>query len=214
LTLKDVTGVVNLINAESIHNRTSLPGITDDMYKEMHEITEWVFKRKFQTRDMGKLCSGHLVQEIRDRFTTSKNAHSQGLDVPHDFTFFSGHDGTLLALMSALELRDLHVPNYASHMVFELHFENGEYSVRLLYDDGPVIFPGCTEKCPLNRFFQIIQLAILDDWQGQCFGKEDHLVSPIDITNLISLAIGILVGILGRNFWKSRHSHFSVAKMH
>lgn len=104
----------------------------------------------------------------------SKDSHSIGEDVLNDFILFSGHDGTLLALMTgttetsktfqlillALDLNHLPLPLYAAHFVFELVHLNStnEYAMKILYNDDilgeyvPVSIPGCQEYCTLDQF--------------------------------------------------------------
>lgn len=64
----------------------------------------------------------------------------ENMPVNERFVLFSGHDGTLLALMAALEWLDksqynLHIPRYASSLIFELFEENSAFFVDVLYDD-------------------------------------------------------------------------------
>jgi hypothetical protein len=55
---------LNLVHGEQIHNKPTLSGITSEMLAKMKELATWIFKRKFQTREMGKLGAGLLVQDV------------------------------------------------------------------------------------------------------------------------------------------------------
>lgn len=83
--------------------------------------------------------------------------------------YYSAHDGTLLALFSALGLRFPHVPNYASHVIFELryHPKKGDYVV-MIYDDKLMILPGAqTTECPIDDFAAMIAKRFPEDWNGE-----------------------------------------------
>lgn len=71
--------------------------------------------------------------------------------------YYSGHDGTILALFSAMGAHAFRGPQFASHVLLELHAtKEGEYMVELEYDGVDVQIPGCAEECPLDDFIRYI----------------------------------------------------------
>jgi len=170
LLLKDVTAVLNLVNGEKIHSKPSPIGVTHDMMNKMKDVANFVFRRKSHTREMGKLGAGLLVQEIRDRMNRTMSFHATDKR-PGDqrFILFSAHDGTLLALMSALELNHLELPHYASHLVFELRF-NADlgYYVNIVYNGEGVHYGDCGLDCPFDQFSVRVQPGVPANWQAEC----------------------------------------------
>mmetsp|Transcript_6802 Transcript_6802/g.9402 ORF Transcript_6802/g.9402 Transcript_6802/m.9402 type:complete len:438 (+) Transcript_6802:29-1342(+) len=210
VNLKDVTGIVNLINAEKIHQKPSLDGITEVMYNRMVKLTDWIFRKKFPSKEAGKLGAGLLVKEIRDRMERTISAHKNGAVANERFVLFSGHDGTLLALMAALDLSHLDVPHYASHFTFELyHIEDGDgdtsndYSIQILYNNYPVTLPNCTDMCEWNDFTEIIVDSIPKNWHVECQSSQKETpntkylwLMDVSPAGLVYLGFGFAVGVL------------------
>lgn len=183
ISLKDVTAVLNIIHGESIHNRPSLAGVTQSMMDTMHEIANFVFHRKFYTREMGKLGAGLLVKDIRDRFNNTISAHKTTQSkVDYRFILFSAHDGTLLALMSALNLKHLEVPHYASHFAFELYYDksNSQYLISVLYNDDRILLQECSsnsKSCLFEDWTSVIADGIPLNWESECGVPSKSVVS-------------------------------------
>jgi len=206
LALKDVTGIVNIIQAEAIHNQTSLDGVTPEMFTEMKVLTEWIYKHKFLTKKMGRIGAGNLVQELYHYMNNCTTSHDLGIHVSPKLIFLSAHDGTLLALMSALGLKNLHVPNYASHFVFELHYNKGQYTVTILYDDEVVTLEGCSEHCPIEQFHNVVKESFPVDWQKECYGSiTSSSVVTLEprslVGNLLFVSVGFLLGIAAKTLF-------------
>ena len=71
------------------------------------------------------------------------------------FVYYSGHDGTILALFSAMGAHAFRGPQFASHVLLELHeAKDGEFLVEMEYDGVDVQIPGCAEECPLGDFIR------------------------------------------------------------
>lgn len=61
-------------------------------------------------------------------------------------------------------LEQIHIPAYSSSLHFELYKTvDGEHYIQLFYrkaeEESPQVlhFPGCEEKCPLNKFNELCQ---------------------------------------------------------
>jgi len=199
--LKEVTSVLNIFNGETIHNKPRISELTHEVLATLKDVANWVFKRKFHTKDMGKLGTGTLVADIRDRFHTAKTFHEMGKQAEHRFVLYSAHDGTLLALMSALELTFLEVPHYSAHFVFELHFdEQFGYVVKIFYNSGytnelePVNFPNCGPICSVDQFKFLVEPSISTKWSDECSIEEtQYLLLKWDVT---TWALGFISGLL------------------
>lgn len=73
---------------------------------------------------------------------------------------YSAHDSTLAALLSVLGAVDWKIPHFTSRIALELRANNvndlSTFFVRLLYDEDPLIIPGCKADCPWETFWQIL----------------------------------------------------------
>jgi len=196
IKLKHMTSIKTLINAERIHGKPQLPGVTKQMMSKIKTLGAWVIKQKFATHEMGRLGAGFLPAEIRNRMKNMIIDHyeldyhdkSQTEISPKDvltpksiqrkqrykeapFVLFSAHDGTLLALLSALRAHDYKVPYFSSHLVFELYAgksERDEPTVKIFYDDEPLSIHGCGHTCSYNQFSRVIDESYEPDWEQVC----------------------------------------------
>jgi len=195
LALKDVTAVLNLVNGEKIHSKPSLDGVTSEMMKKMQDIAGWVFRRKFHTREMGKLGAGLLVQELRDRMNRTMFVHStEKRPADQRFILFSAHDGTLLALMSAMDLTHLELPHYAAHLVFELRYNSVQgYYINVIYNGDIITVPSCGKACAYNTWTTLIEPGIPSNWHTECKLEESGL-PRFNVFNTIPFILGLMLG--------------------
>jgi Histidine phosphatase superfamily (branch 2) len=226
IKLKHMTSIKTLINAERIHGKPQLPGVTERMIEQLNEIGPWVIRQKFHSHEMGKLAAGQLPAEIRNRMHNMVVDHFDELHPHHHksnyssrddgdaaaafggdegaeqrpphkrpteaspkdtqtprnilrkksykeppFVLFSAHDGTLLALLSALRANTERVPYFSSHVVFELYAGHGpldEPYVTITYDDEPLSIPGCGHTCSFDQFSQVIDRSYEPHWEHVC----------------------------------------------
>uniref|UniRef100_A0A5S6QWF5 acid phosphatase n=1 Tax=Trichuris muris TaxID=70415 RepID=A0A5S6QWF5_TRIMR len=92
---------------------------------------------------------------------------------PTKMVMYSAHDGTLVALMQALNIFDGITPPFAACLMIELHTTAmGNNSVRILYRTDPnkepllLTIPECSSWCPLEKFEQLLdKVAFYDEEQ-------------------------------------------------
>eukprot|EP00698_Gefionella_okellyi_P022003 TRINITY_DN7228_c0_g1_i18.p1 TRINITY_DN7228_c0_g1~~TRINITY_DN7228_c0_g1_i18.p1 ORF type:complete len:482 (-),score=103.66 TRINITY_DN7228_c0_g1_i18:267-1712(-) len=82
----------------------------------------------------------------------------QGLSPHHRIHYYSAHDSTVLSLLTLMGVPNPRVPDYASHVCFELWRKdrnfNGildaeDFRVQIKYDREPANVPGCEHDCSL-----------------------------------------------------------------
>ncbi|PNI96164.1 ACPP isoform 9, partial [Pan troglodytes] len=62
----------------------------------------------------------------------------------------------------------------------ELYFEKGEYFVEMYYrnetqhEPYPLMLPGCSPSCPLERFAELVGPVIPQDWSTECMTTNSH----------------------------------------
>jgi acid phosphatase len=132
LPLSKIPGVYHSLKAEMVHKRIDLIefGITDDDFNRIEKIKNWVLARKYYTRRTGQIGAGILLSSIIQQMEMPSEENSDR------FIYYSGHDGTLLALFSAMGFlpENIDVPHYSSYLIFELHEYNGTSFVHLEFN--------------------------------------------------------------------------------
>lgn len=131
------------------------------------------------TTELKRLKCGFLLKEIFDRFTSK----ALSLLPDHLMHIYSGHDITLGGVLNWLGVfqvnwfpfrlkillcgvytLQLHLPPYASSLLFELYSPadtNSSHYVKIFYRNTtteellPINIPNCGEKCPLTRLYEI-----------------------------------------------------------
>ncbi|OGT53808.1 MAG: hypothetical protein A3E84_03785 [Gammaproteobacteria bacterium RIFCSPHIGHO2_12_FULL_42_13] len=106
------------------------------------------FKNKYNF-PMGKEC----LKKINAYVNAAKSGKT-----PLKYVLFSGHDTTILSVMSALDTPLDTNPPYASHLNFSLYSNNDRYYVKVSYNDKPVNVPACGgDTCSLAQFASFIR---------------------------------------------------------
>ena len=109
---------------------------------------------------------GYLLQELVEDFMLPVTTNQS----PYKLLFFSGHDTTILPIITALGLWEGHIwAHYASQMQFEVYQskQNNGFYVRVNYNGEELLIPGCSSVlCDWNTFYQIVSKVF--PVEGQC----------------------------------------------
>ncbi len=127
-------------------------GLSEEDAQQIIEAGKWVFAAIFKNPQIGKITGKELLSEIKARLQKASR-HESSLK----YILFSAHDSTLESEMSALGLPLDQVPPYASHLNIAL-FDTGNehYSVRLQFNNEPVVIPACkAQYCTLAEFLAL-----------------------------------------------------------
>ncbi|XP_037041769.1 prostatic acid phosphatase-like [Bradysia coprophila] len=112
-----------------------------------------------QMTEQKRLKSGWLLKEILDHCTSKIRST---LSPNRSIFMYFGHDITLGNMLNSLGLfQPLHVPPYASCLLFELYEGNGHPYLQLFYrrylndnNPQPLFIPDCGLKCPLSSWYE------------------------------------------------------------
>ncbi len=124
-------------------------GMTEQEADTIMEAGRWAFTQIFKAPAMGQLTGQPLLQEI---IANLKKA-SQG-QTKLKWMLFSGHDSTILSLMSAMQVPMETPPPYASNLNFALYeTESGRKIVKVTLNGKNAQLPVCEGKvCTLSQF--------------------------------------------------------------
>ncbi|CAH1957982.1 unnamed protein product [Acanthoscelides obtectus] len=138
-----------------------LPKWTDAVYPIItEELTIKGYLTGASTDLLKRLGAGYLakkiIQDTQEKINEEPSKHSKKVYL------YSGHEQTVAYLLSFLGIYEPpHIPAYGSHIILEIHEKDGEYGVKVLYqDDSPrlhnyITLPGCEEFCPLDKFMEM-----------------------------------------------------------
>ncbi|XP_058129225.1 prostatic acid phosphatase [Anopheles ziemanni] len=173
-SLSSAQNLYSCLLIEELNNFT-LPEWTKSVYPEpLRTISAMGFAVKTNNTQLARLKMGPLVKEILNRFRSKANG---SLKPNRSVWIYSAHDVTVGSLLNALRIFELHNPPFAACVLLELRQPangTGEPYVQVFYKnttaDVPfsLPIPGCGERCPLAKMFEIYDEIIPKDWESEC----------------------------------------------
>ncbi|CAJ0603750.1 unnamed protein product [Cylicocyclus nassatus] len=128
------------------NNRSTL-----DIISEMRRIR---MMTKFDSPDKAKMTGGYLLN------TWIKNALKVAngtMKNPNRMMLYSAHDGSVLALMYAMNVANGLMVPYASAVIMEVYKDKNDFLVELLYRNDTskppyrLQIPGCSDRCTVQK---------------------------------------------------------------
>lgn len=195
--IESVWSVYDTLFCESQHNMSAPDWVTDEVMSKLKFLKDFAFQIIFgvyKQLEKSRLQGGMLLGEI------VKNLTAMASENPRPrlkMMMLSAHDTTVAALQASLNVFNGIQPPYASCHIFELHENNGSYSVSMFYRNSTELYklqlPGCAPDCPLEDFKALTKPSISEDRDKECqlsSGRTDRVV-------IISLAVsGCLLFLL------------------
>lgn len=100
---------------------------------------------------------------------------------------YTGHDTTVVNILSALKIWERQLPRYSVMAIFELHKnkETGEYYVEIYFRNNPkapaqkLTIPGCEFQCPLDKLIELSKNVVptaTDD--NRCDAQNAEFTEP------------------------------------
>ncbi|KAI5710521.1 hypothetical protein M8J75_009296 [Diaphorina citri] len=127
------------------------------------------------TAEQKRLITGPLLKQILDNMS----AKSKGTLKPnHKMVLYSGHDFSILGLLGSItkSKKLIPQPEFGASLAFEMYrSESNQYTVKVKYlrsfnDETPqdISIPDCGSPCTLEKFIEISQYVIPEDWEQEC----------------------------------------------
>jgi hypothetical protein len=174
LGLKHFTSMATLLKQEIIHRKQMIDGFPMEHLDTIKSMGEWVLRQKYATREMGSLGSGKIFEEILSTMRPHLTSEKPAKESPK-FVLFSAHDGTLLALLTALNVPDFQIPPFAAYLAFELYTwpddSTGERAfVKVVYNGEPLVLQNCQADghCAFADFEQLLRQSTSPNWYEAC----------------------------------------------
>uniref|UniRef100_A0A663LWL5 Lysosomal acid phosphatase n=1 Tax=Athene cunicularia TaxID=194338 RepID=A0A663LWL5_ATHCN len=192
VSLDSVWSVYDTLFCEQAHKMDLPVWVTPDVMARLKQLKDFGFEFLFGIHkrvEKARLQGGVLLDDIRKNLTRAANVSAHlNLKV----LAYSAHDTTLVALQMALDVYNKIQAPYASCHLFELYQEDdGNFSVEMFFrnesgkEPFPLTIPGCQHKCPLQRFLELTDPIVPQDWKQEC-----QVASTIHDTELfVGLAV-------------------------
>ncbi|QLE79045.1 histidine-type phosphatase [Francisella sp. Scap27] len=151
--LNDIITVGDVLIVAKAHGKPLPKGLPQKDADQIIEITDWGLAQQFKSQKVAYTLNGELTNKILIDLISASTGDSK-----YKMTYYSGHDLTLLGIMGTLGVPLDESPSYASHIEFELYQDDGNYSVKIRYNDQYIKLPIMDEddSCTLEALSNYI----------------------------------------------------------
>merc|ERR550537_330923 len=87
-----------------------------------------------EQRKMSPFAAGLLPIKIVELFREVKKLGT------NRFQLYSAHDNTIMAMLAFMGFKDWPIPEFAAHLLFELHERDDEWEVQFVYNPDPLSY--------------------------------------------------------------------------
>lgn len=145
--------LADTLNVRKMHHIPYPKGISSDDADKIITLGQNAALTYFRYKEIYRPMGHRLLTTMSNYFNDTINNKSN-----LRYVLFSGHDTTLLTLMSTLGVPLDKMPHYASRLNVSLYDDNGKYYVKVYYNDQPVSIPSCGGySCTLSQFSNLAE---------------------------------------------------------
>jgi prostatic aicd phosphatase len=112
------------------------------------------------TTELNQMASGYFLQKV----ISDTNSKINGTNPGRKIYLYSAHENNIAELLILLGIFEpLHIPDYGSYVIFEIHNINNEYVVKIFYEnytaDEPQLLklPACEIFCEMSKFISLME---------------------------------------------------------
>ncbi|MBF0543947.1 MAG: histidine-type phosphatase [Candidatus Riflebacteria bacterium] len=140
----------------NVRNRYGVPfpqGLSNDDAQTIINLAAWFMAQQYKPKVIGNFIGSEFLFKLKDEMERVLNGKQE-----YKFFLYSGHDTSILPVMSALGVPLDMNPPYASHIDFELYIDNGKHFVKVMFNGIPVIIQGKKEgRYTFDQFVKIVE---------------------------------------------------------
>ncbi|HBM16097.1 MAG TPA: acid phosphatase [Lentisphaeria bacterium] len=152
-SIKDLQNIGDNLN---VRDRNGVPfpnGLTEQEAKTIIYLSDWLQAQQFKPKEVGNFFGSEFLVKLRDDMQKAINNSQQ-----YKYILYSGHDSSILPVLSALGVPLNLNPPYASHIDFELYKDGNYYCVQVLFNGKNLILPGeDLSRCSFENFSKIVE---------------------------------------------------------
>ncbi|KAJ8972003.1 hypothetical protein NQ314_000434, partial [Rhamnusium bicolor] len=168
-TVREIETLYSLFSIERESNLT-LPTWTQGIFPEKLEFLAALSHASFSfTKQLARLISGPFFDYLFSHFDNITNNSST-----KKFLMLSGHDNTIVNILSAMGLYDYKCPEFASTIIWELRQNENDSYINLFYKNKVTLTKlklfGCDMNCNYSRFKHILETVTVNEknWNKEC----------------------------------------------
>ncbi|XKL69244.1 hypothetical protein PGB90_007013 [Kerria lacca] len=170
-TFHYIRTLLEIFQNEDLLFNLTLPSWTNAIYPEpLTTLVGQTYYIDIDDPEIRRLTCGPFFQLL----TSEMNGRAKNnISIPNMHTF-AGQATTLTVLKRALNIYDNVFPSFGSTLVFELRKKNRENYVTVIFTNSTekvpyvIEIPGCGEYCTLQKFEEITNSIIPQNWQDEC----------------------------------------------
>ena len=180
-TLADADNAFDVWQCDDAEGIALPANVTAAVRQQVERLYQWLFIGMYRGAEQARLSGGSLAHQL----LTLLQQRAAGQR--HErFALFSGHDTTLLALLSVLGALPEASPPFNSTVILELHRRDpgDRWYVTARYNWKPLTVPGCAPECPLPQLARILKPRIVDPhdattWNRLCRVRGDSWLDRV-----------------------------------
>ncbi|XP_011875141.1 PREDICTED: prostatic acid phosphatase-like [Vollenhovia emeryi] len=181
-TVDDVSSLYATLSAEDEMGLV-LPEWTKDYYPEkLTPLALYELQLNTYNDECRRLKGGPMLKKFIDEM----RARKAGIQQPKRRKMFMyiGHDSTIVTLLDTMHIWSNQLPYYNIMTMIELHEDEGDWNVQVFlrntttHEPYMMTIPGCTVVCPLDKFVEILEPMIPNDWEQECKVDSNYTTPP------------------------------------
>lgn len=183
-TPDDIQSLYGTLRAETEFG-LKLPAWTKDYYPDkLTNLTDLSYIYNINTDELKQIKAGPFVKRITTEFQQKIDGTLKPKEL--QISLYTGHDSSIVNVLSALNVWEQQFPGYGIMGLFELvrDKKSGEVGVQLYLRTSstsgaiPLTIPGCEHFCPLDRFVEFANKVIPNDHKAACVPRNKNYVTP------------------------------------
>jgi len=161
-----------------------LPDWTKEYFPDkLQFLTEQSYIYNIYNTELQKIKAGPFLKKM---LTEMKDKREDKLKDKKLF-IYTGHDSTVVNILSALKVWERQLPKYSVMTIFELHKnkETGEYYVEIYFRNNQkapaqkLTIPGCEFQCPLDKLIELSKDVVpTAEDDHRCDSKNQDFTEP------------------------------------
>lgn len=183
-TPDDVQSLYSTLKAETEFGLRLPPWTRKFFPEKMQNLTDLSYIYNIYTEELKQLKAGPFLQQLLGQFENKRDGTIKPKDLK--ISLYTGHDSSVVNVLSGLNVWPKQFPNYGIMALFELvrDKKTGQTGVQMYLRNNPsnpptpLIIPGCEHFCPIDKFVELASQSIPKERSAACQARNAHYKAP------------------------------------